>query len=84
MPTRRTPGVFIEEISHFPASIAAVETAIPAFIGFTEKAADDDGNSLVNLPIRIASLAEFLLTDGSSWITGQVIGVDGGMSTVRL
>ncbi len=32
----------------------------------------------------IASLAEFLLADGSSWITGQVIGVDGGMSTVRL
>lgn len=32
----------------------------------------------------IASLAEFLLTDGSSWITGQVFGVDGGMSTVRL
>lgn len=32
----------------------------------------------------IASLAEFLLTDGSSWITAQVIGVDGGMSTVRL
>ena len=32
----------------------------------------------------IASLAEFLLTDGTSWITGQVIGVDGGMSTVRL
>ncbi len=32
----------------------------------------------------IAPLAEFLLTDRGSWITGQVIGVDGGMSTVRL
>ena len=32
----------------------------------------------------IASLAEFLLTDCASWITGQVIGVDGGMSTVRV
>lgn len=34
----RTPGVYIEEISKFPPSIAEVETAIPAFIGYTEKA----------------------------------------------
>ncbi len=27
----------------------------------------------------IASLAEFLLTDRAGWITGQVIGVDGGI-----
>jgi NAD(P)-dependent dehydrogenase (short-subunit alcohol dehydrogenase family) len=31
----------------------------------------------------IANTAAFLLSDESSWITGQVIGVDGGMSTVR-
>ncbi len=31
----------------------------------------------------IASIAEFLLSDHSSWITGQVIGVDGGMSAIR-
>jgi len=31
----------------------------------------------------IASLAHFLLSDQSSWITGQVIGVDGGMATLR-
>lgn len=30
----------------------------------------------------IASMAEFLLT-GGTWITGQVLGVDGGMSTIR-
>jgi NAD(P)-dependent dehydrogenase (short-subunit alcohol dehydrogenase family) len=29
-----------------------------------------------------ASLAKFLITDESSWVTGQVIGVDGGRSTV--
>ena len=27
-----------------------------------------------------ASLAKFLLSDESSWITGQIIGVDGGRS----
>jgi NAD(P)-dependent dehydrogenase (short-subunit alcohol dehydrogenase family) len=29
-----------------------------------------------------ASVAKFLLTDESSWITGQIFGVDGGRSSV--
>ncbi|SHI34744.1 SDR family NAD(P)-dependent oxidoreductase [Aquimarina spongiae] len=32
----------------------------------------------------IANIARFLLSDDSSWITGQVIGVDGGMSTLNV
>ncbi len=32
----------------------------------------------------IANIAKFLLSDDSSWITGQVIGVDGGMSTLNV
>lgn len=35
------------------------------------------------LTTDIADLSEFLLTSKSSWITGQTIGVDGGMSTVH-
>lgn len=35
-------------------------------------------------PDDIAAIAEFLLTHNSSWITGQVIGVDGGISTLRV
>lgn len=31
----------------------------------------------------IASLAEFLLTKQSSWMTGQIIHVDGGISTLK-
>ena len=34
----KTPGVYVEEITKFPPSVAEVETAIPAFIGYTEKA----------------------------------------------
>ena len=29
-----------------------------------------------------ANLANFLLTNKSSWITGQIIGVDGGRSNI--
>lgn len=33
----KTPGVFVEEIAAFPPSVVSVATAIPAFIGYTEK-----------------------------------------------
>ena len=32
----------------------------------------------------VAQLATFLLTDKSSWMTGQVLGLDGGMSTLNI
>jgi NAD(P)-dependent dehydrogenase (short-subunit alcohol dehydrogenase family) len=35
-------------------------------------------------PEDIASLAAFLISVESSWITGQIIGVDGGRSTLRI
>ncbi len=54
----KTPGVYIEEISVFPPSVAQVETAIPAFIGYTEKATKDT-KSLLNVPTRITSLLEY-------------------------
>ena len=54
----KTPGVFIEEIPKFPPSIAAVETAIPAFIGYTAKA-EKSGESLIGKPTKISSLLEF-------------------------
>lgn len=56
--TYRTPGVYIEEISLLPPSIAEVETAIPAFIGYTEKAKKNN-QSLLNVPTRITSLLEY-------------------------
>ena len=35
MSNYQTPGVYVEEISKLPASVAQVQTAIPAFIGYT-------------------------------------------------
>ena len=34
-----TPGVYIEEKSAFSNSVVSVATAVPAFIGYTAKAA---------------------------------------------
>jgi len=56
--TYKAPGVYIEEITKFPPSVAAVETAIPAFIGYTEKA-EKNGESLKNIPTPVTSFLEF-------------------------
>src|SRR5438874_4574067 len=52
MATYKTPGVYVEEITTMPPSVAEVETAIPAFIGFTEKGAP-------MTPKRISSFKEY-------------------------
>jgi phage tail sheath protein FI len=54
----KTPGVYVEEISIFPPSIAQVETAVPAFIGYT-KEAKNKGESLLLIPTRLKSLVEY-------------------------
>ncbi|WP_319590476.1 phage tail sheath family protein [uncultured Draconibacterium sp.] len=57
--TYKTPGVYVEEISVLPPSVAQVETAIPAFIGYTEKAKEIVDDDLLNTPKRITSLLEY-------------------------
>ncbi|MEM6724400.1 MAG: phage tail sheath family protein, partial [Bacteroidota bacterium] len=54
-----TPGVYIEEKNAFPNTVVAVPTAVPAFIGFTERAIRGR-KSLINVPTRITSLAEYV------------------------
>ena len=58
MATYKTPDVYVEEISIFPPSVAEVETAVPAFIGYTEKA-EKYGEDLTNKPTKIKSMTEF-------------------------
>ena len=59
MPTYKTPGVYVEEMSVFPRSVAEVETAIPAFVGYTEKAKEKVENDVILKPRKISSLREY-------------------------
>ncbi|MCB0428639.1 MAG: phage tail sheath family protein [Flavobacteriales bacterium] len=58
MPEYKTPGVYVEEISTLPASIAPVATAIPVFIGYTAQALRN-GEDITDVPTRVTSLLEF-------------------------
>jgi phage tail sheath protein FI len=59
MATYRTPGVFVEEVSLFPPSVAEVETAIPAFIGHTEYAMEFQNDDLKEKPKMVKSLLDY-------------------------
>jgi phage tail sheath protein FI len=87
MPTYKTPGVYVEDIPALPPSVAEVETAIPAFVGYTEKAGKRNSNDLILKPIRISSMAEYeelfgdcafdtigleIATSGNSFITTRL------------
>jgi uncharacterized protein len=58
--TYKTPGVYIEEIVKFPPSVAQVETAIPAFIGYTQKATKKEEGDLNLIPKRITSMLDYV------------------------
>ena len=54
----KTPGVYIKEKNAFGNSVVEAETAIPAFIGITEKAVNGT-ESLLGKPWKITSMTEF-------------------------
>ncbi|MEG2164229.1 MAG: phage tail sheath family protein, partial [Bacteroidales bacterium] len=55
----KTPGVYIKEKDAFGNSVVEAETAIPAFIGYTERAQNGD-DDLTNKPMKISSMTEFM------------------------
>ena len=59
MATYRTPDVYVEEIPTFPPSVAEVGSAVPAFIGYTEKAMRLIADDLKLKPTLIYSMKEF-------------------------
>lgn len=72
----KTPGVYVDEVPLFPPSVAQVATAIPAFIGYTEKAVDTEGKSLTGA-VKIKSLLEFNTYFGTAYTpAGYEVSVD--------
>ncbi len=64
----QTPGVYIEESSAFPNSAVPVGTAVPAFIGYTERA-ERNQKSILLQPTRISSFGEYLQFFGGAPVT---------------
>ncbi|HEX6901159.1 MAG TPA: phage tail sheath C-terminal domain-containing protein [Thermoanaerobaculia bacterium] len=62
----KTPGVYVREETAFPPSVIGVQTAIPAFIGYTEKAAIS-GKPVYRKAIPIASMVEFEAVFGKDY-----------------
>ena len=71
MANYKTPGVYIEEISSLPPSVGQVPTAVPAFIGYSEKAVKN-GKSIINVPTHLTSLLDYHIMFGSSADYGQI------------
>lgn len=68
IPNPTTPGVSIEELPKLPNSIALVETAVPVFIGYTERkpSEDNDTSAPDYKPSKISSLLDFEKKFGSA------------------
>ncbi|MEM0998961.1 MAG: phage tail sheath C-terminal domain-containing protein [Bacteroidota bacterium] len=58
----KTPGIYIEEVSSLPPSVVSAETAIPAFIGYTETGAPSSAAEAD--PVKISSMLEYTDTFG--------------------
>lgn len=82
--TLKTPGVYTQEISLLPPSVAAVQTAIPAFIGYTEIAGETtlptSDPDWLPIPVRISSMIDYVsifgLADNQLGINATVVGTD--------
>jgi phage tail sheath protein FI len=64
----KTPGVYVVEKNAFPNSVVEVETAIPAFIGYTERALQGK-TDVTNKAIRLTSLRDYEAIFGGPPVT---------------
>ena len=71
-----TPGVKIEEVSKLPSSVVQVSTAIPVFLGYTEKGTPET-------PVRISSLAEYRAEFGGPYAYKFDITAAGSVSVAQ-
>ena len=60
------PGTYIEEADPRRNTIVGAPTAVPAFIGYTEKAISPEGADLTCTPVRVNSMLEYEAAFGST------------------
>jgi len=70
----KTPGVYVEELAKFPPSVAQVETAIPAFVGYTAEGPK-------NNPTRISSMLEYETLFGKANPESFAVAFKNGVAT---
>ena len=86
--TRALAAEFAPKIRVNCIAPSLTDTPLAASLLNTEQ--KKEGNALrhplkrIGSAIDIANMAEFLLSTKSSWITGQILHVDGGMSSIKL
>ncbi|WP_404371274.1 phage tail sheath family protein [Sphingomonas sp. MMS24-J45] len=71
--TYSTPGVYLREVNAFGSGVVGVETAVPAFIGYTETAHDPVSGRPVTAPIPISSLLDYQAAFGGAAASSFVI-----------
>ena len=76
----KIPGVYIREKNALGTSVVEAETAIPTFIGFTEKALNGD-DDLTNVPWKISSMNEFIQYFGEGPKLEITVKIDGSDKT---
>ena len=77
MTTYSTPGVWVEEIPTLASSVAQVATAVPAFIGYTEKGFKEGGTVA-----RIDTLLDYVTLFGEAPPSYFTATVDDGRLTI--
>ncbi len=68
----KTPGVYIVEKNAFPSSAVAVPTAVPVFIGYTEKA-ERKTKDLTYVTTKISSMMEYAELFGGAFKTKFIV-----------
>ena len=77
MATYNTPGVYVEEVSNLAPSVVQVATAVPAFIGYTEKGFTGPNPSIA----RINTLLDYTNLFGLA--NPSAFSVDGDLNVTR-
>ena len=74
MSTYKTPNVYVEEVATLPPSVVPVATAVPAFIGCTEKAGAN--GEYLGRPVRISSILDYTTIFGGAEATDFTVTLD--------